>query len=185
MTPLIKIFLKFGCHEVTGVVVYAIFNCIDICSYCLGLLYNSVAGSLLCQMIHGLLIFHGRLVQPLLPVCLRLLAVLDKVCRSLPVDHLTCIENAELSKPLSINCLEMNSGSEETTPWEWLVDAERTCALAVGCCLQRVVAGDMTEVTDEERLCSEWTMSQLLSNGLEDLPAELKQDSKLGLSVCQ
>ena len=152
--------------------------------FCVGLLYNSVVGSLLCQMIHGLLIFCGRLVQPLLPVCLRLLAQLNKLCRSLPDHHLACLEKAEHSKPLSISCLEMNIGSvaEQATPWEWLVDAERTCALVVGCCLQSIVEGEVTEVTAEERTCSEWTMSQLLSNGLEDVPDELKQDSMLGLS---
>uniref|UniRef100_A0AAQ5YVK1 HECT-type E3 ubiquitin transferase n=1 Tax=Amphiprion ocellaris TaxID=80972 RepID=A0AAQ5YVK1_AMPOC len=117
-------------------------------------LYNSVAGSLLCQVIYSLLLLPLGMVQPLLSHLLALLEHLNSFNRLLPETVL--LEEQELGIEAQKAC----SGQ-----WVWLLDLERSVALAVGRCLGGMLQGPLPSL--QEKASEIWLSNVLLRNGLE------------------
>ncbi|KAF0031589.1 hypothetical protein F2P81_016144 [Scophthalmus maximus] len=113
-------------------------------------LYNSVAGSLLCQVMYSLLLLPLSTVQPLLSHLLTLLEQLNDFNRLLPETDL--LEEQELGSQKT--CVDKSEGNtcpgqkqqEEESMWVWLLDLERSVALAVGRCLGDSSMAWLTEV---------------------------------------
>ncbi|CAJ1070719.1 probable E3 ubiquitin-protein ligase HERC1 isoform X5 [Xyrichtys novacula] len=134
-------------------------------------LYNSVAGSLLCQVMYSLLLLPLATVQPLLSHLLSLLEHLNDFNRLLPETGL--LEEQELKteaqktsgdKSEENTCLSQQQQEEECR-WVWLLDLERSVALAVGRCLGGMLQGPPPSL--QEKLSEFWLSNVLLRNGLE------------------
>uniref|UniRef100_A0A7N8XV71 HECT-type E3 ubiquitin transferase n=1 Tax=Mastacembelus armatus TaxID=205130 RepID=A0A7N8XV71_9TELE len=133
-------------------------------------LYNSVAGSLLCQVMYSLLLLHLGTVQPLLSHLLALLEHLNNFNRLLPETGF--MEEQELGMEAQKTCLghEENECLEQQRQevecrWVWLLDLERTVALAVGRCLGGMLQGPPPSL--QEKTSEFWLSNILLRNGLE------------------
>ncbi|XP_053195611.1 probable E3 ubiquitin-protein ligase HERC1 [Scomber japonicus] len=134
-------------------------------------LYNSVAGSLLCQVMYSLLLLPLGTVQPLLSHLLALLEHLNDFSRLLPETGL--LEEQELGMEAQKPCTD--KGEENTCPgqqqqqeefkWTWLLDLERSVALAVGRCLGGMLQG--LPPSPQEKTSEFWLSNILLKNGLE------------------
>ncbi|XP_048876533.1 probable E3 ubiquitin-protein ligase HERC1 isoform X3 [Brienomyrus brachyistius] len=125
-------------------------------------LYGSVAGSLLCQMMHSLLLLPLQVVCPLLPHLLSLLEHLNELNCFLPDTGL--LEELEL-EGASSEASEgppMGMGAES---WVWLLDLERSVALVIGRCLGGMLQGTAPSV--QENSAEFWLQNPLLRNGLE------------------
>uniref|UniRef100_A0A8C7YP15 HECT-type E3 ubiquitin transferase n=1 Tax=Oryzias sinensis TaxID=183150 RepID=A0A8C7YP15_9TELE len=127
-------------------------------------LYNSVAGSLLCQIIYSLLLLPVGMVQPLLSYLLSLLEHLNDYSSLLPETGL--LEEQEL---------EICFGQ-----WVWLLDLERSVALAVGRCLCGMLQGPPPSL--EEKKSEVWLSDVLLRNGLE---MDFQQLGKTGFKLIE
>ncbi|XP_029920656.1 probable E3 ubiquitin-protein ligase HERC1 isoform X2 [Myripristis murdjan] len=135
-------------------------------------LYSSVAGSLLCQVVYSLLLLPLGVVRPLLSHLLALLEHLNDCSSLLPDTGL--LEEHELEMETVEICPDK---SEETTTflgrqqewekskWVWLLDLERSVALAIGRCLGGMLQGPPPSL--EERTSEFWLSNILLRNGLE------------------
>uniref|UniRef100_A0A9J8CIV4 HECT-type E3 ubiquitin transferase n=1 Tax=Cyprinus carpio carpio TaxID=630221 RepID=A0A9J8CIV4_CYPCA len=127
-------------------------------------LFVSVAGSLLCQVMYSLLLLPLAVVRPLLPHLLTLLEHLNELNCYLPnTAHLedmelegTSQEASETSEPITA------SDSED---WAWLLDLERSVALAIGRCLGGMLQGLPPSI--QEKTAEFWLCNPLLRNGLE------------------
>lgn len=64
----------------------------------LGVLYQSVAGSILSLLVHSLLLMPLDVVKPLLPSLLAILPSVDKLNKALPAEAL--LEDQELEWPV-------------------------------------------------------------------------------------
>ncbi|XP_022618571.1 probable E3 ubiquitin-protein ligase HERC1 [Seriola dumerili] len=117
-------------------------------------LYNSVAGSLLCQVMYSLLLLPLGTVQPLLSHLLALLEHLNDFNRLLPETGL--LEEQELG---------IEQPQEEECKWVWVLDLERSVALAVGRCLGGMLQGPPPSL--QEKTAEFWLSNVLLRNGLE------------------
>ncbi|XP_029024458.1 probable E3 ubiquitin-protein ligase HERC1 isoform X3 [Betta splendens] len=132
-------------------------------------LYNSVAGSLLCQVMYSLLLLPLGTVQPLLSHLLVLLEHLNDFNRLLPETGM--LEEQELgmdAQQTSSDESEENGHSqqqEEECMWVWLLDLERSVALAVGRCLGGMLQGPPLSL--QEKASEFWLSNVLLRNGLE------------------
>ncbi|KAM4720559.1 putative E3 ubiquitin-protein ligase HERC1 isoform 3-T4 [Anableps anableps] len=134
-------------------------------------LYNSVAGSLLCQVMYSLLLLPLDTVQPLLNHLLSLLEHLNDLNSLLPETFL--LEEQELGveaqKASSDKSAESpNLGKEqqeEEYRWVWILDLERSVALAVGRCLGGMLQGPPPSL--HEKMSETWLSNVLLRNGLE------------------
>ncbi|XP_040914290.1 probable E3 ubiquitin-protein ligase HERC1 isoform X6 [Toxotes jaculatrix] len=134
-------------------------------------LYNSVAGSLLCQVMYSLLLLPLGTVQPLLSHLLALLEHLNDFNRLLPETAL--LEEQELGMEAQKTCLDKNEENtcfgqqqqEEECKWVWLLDLERSVALAVGRCLGGMLQGPPP--SPQEKTSEFWLSNVLLRNGLE------------------
>ncbi|XP_074474894.1 putative E3 ubiquitin-protein ligase HERC1 isoform X1 [Sebastes fasciatus] len=136
-------------------------------------LYNSVAGSLLCQVMYSLLLLPLSTVQPLLSHLLPLLEQLNGFNRLLPETGL--LEEQELGmeaqktsldKSEENTCLgQQQQEEEEECKWAWLLDLERSVALAVGRCLGGMLQGPPPSL--QEKTSEFWLSNVLLRNGLE------------------
>ncbi|XP_074547318.1 putative E3 ubiquitin-protein ligase HERC1 isoform X2 [Halichoeres trimaculatus] len=129
-------------------------------------LYNSVCGSLLCQVMYSLLLLPLATVQPLLSHLLSLLEHLNDFNRLLPETGL--LEEQELgveAPKTSADKSEENTCPQEDCRWVWLLDLERSVALAVGRCLGGMLQGPPPSL--QEKLSEFWLSSVLLRNGLE------------------
>ncbi|XP_057674688.1 probable E3 ubiquitin-protein ligase HERC1 isoform X1 [Corythoichthys intestinalis] len=129
-------------------------------------LYNSMAGSLLCQVMYSLLLLPLSVVQPLLGHLLDLLQDLDSFNRLLPETGM--IEEQELEvegSTLPSDKREDQEIEEDECTWLWLLDLERSVALAVGRCLGGMMQG--LPPTPQEKTSEFWLSSMLLRNGLE------------------
>ncbi|XP_040012788.1 probable E3 ubiquitin-protein ligase HERC1 isoform X4 [Xiphias gladius] len=135
-------------------------------------LYNSVAGSLLCQVMYSLLLLPLGTVQPLLSHLLALLEHLNDFNRLLPETSL--LEEQELGMEAQKTCLDRSDENtclgqqqpeEEECKWVWLLDLERSVALAVGRCLGGMLQGPPTSL--QEKTSEFWLSNVLLRNGLE------------------
>ncbi|XP_044188777.1 probable E3 ubiquitin-protein ligase HERC1 isoform X7 [Thunnus albacares] len=132
-------------------------------------LYNSVAGSLLCQVMYSLLLLPLATVQPLLSHLLALLEQLNDFNRLLPETGL--LEEQELGMEAQKTCSdksEENTGQQqqqEECKWTWLLDLERSVALAVGRCLGGMLQG--LPPSPQEKTSEFWLSNVLLKNGLE------------------
>ncbi|XP_047185393.1 probable E3 ubiquitin-protein ligase HERC1 isoform X3 [Scophthalmus maximus] len=132
-------------------------------------LYNSVAGSLLCQVMYSLLLLPLSTVQPLLSHLLTLLEQLNDFNRLLPETDL--LEEQELGSQKT--CVDKSEGNtcpgqkqqEEESMWVWLLDLERSVALAVGRCLGGMLQGPPPSL--QENTSEIWLSNVLLRNGLE------------------
>ncbi|XP_041057144.1 probable E3 ubiquitin-protein ligase HERC1 isoform X1 [Carcharodon carcharias] len=129
-----------------------------------GILFNSAAGSILCQVIYSLLLLPVSIVRPLLGNLLDLLQPLDHLNRLLPAAMI--LEEQELEWAIH----ESGNSSEQSIlpdvkSWIWLIDMERTISFTVGQCLGEMLQGPIRSV--EEVNSAYWLQSQLLSNGLE------------------
>ncbi|XP_067888510.1 probable E3 ubiquitin-protein ligase HERC1 isoform X6 [Heterodontus francisci] len=129
-----------------------------------GILFNSAAGSILCQVIYSLLLLPVGIVRPLLGNLLDLLQPLDHLNRLLPAAMI--LEEQELEWVMH----ESGNSSEKSIPadvksWIWLIDMERTISFTVGQCLGEMLQGPIC--SPEEVNSAYWLQSQLLSNGLE------------------
>lgn len=166
-------------------------------------LYSSVAGSLLCQVMYSLLLLPLGIVQPLLSHLLPLLEHLNNLNRVLPeteqleeqelgteahnicsgqktlclLTHLYHLRismfvqtNAERDLILTDKIQENTSfgeqhQEEEDYMWIWLLDLERSVALAVGRCLGGMLQGPAPSF--QEKISEIWLSNVLLRNGLE------------------
>ncbi|XP_026209987.1 probable E3 ubiquitin-protein ligase HERC1 isoform X7 [Anabas testudineus] len=134
-------------------------------------LYNSVAGNLLCQVMYSLLLLPLGTIQPLLSHLLTLLEHLNDYNRLLP--GIGTLEEQELGMEDQKNCLESESENEcirqqqpeEECKWVWLLDLERSVALAVGRCLGGMLQGPPPSL--QEKASEFWLSNVLLRNGLE------------------
>ncbi|XP_029371513.1 probable E3 ubiquitin-protein ligase HERC1 isoform X2 [Echeneis naucrates] len=134
-------------------------------------LYNSVAGSLLCQVMYSLLLLPLGTVQPLLSHLLALLEHLNDFSRLLPETGL--LEEQELGTEAQRTCLDKSEENtclgqqqqEEECKWAWLLDLERSVALAVGRCLGGMLQGPPPSL--QEKAAEFWLSNVLLRNGLE------------------
>ncbi|KAI1904845.1 hypothetical protein AGOR_G00009860 [Albula goreensis] len=127
-------------------------------------LYSSVAGSLLCQVMYSLLLLPLQVVRPLLPHLLSLLEHLNELNCFLPDTGL--LEEMELEGA----CPELTEGvgpspGVETENWVWLLDLERSVALAIGRCLGGMLQGPPPSI--QENTAEYWLRNPLLRNGLE------------------
>lgn len=129
-------------------------------------LYNSVAGSLLCQVLYSLLLLPLSTVQPLLRQLLALLESLNIFTRLLPETAL------QEEQELNIDYQNTHPGKCEESPlheedctWVWLLDLERSVALAVGRCLGGMLLGPPPSL--QEKVSEVWLSNILLRNGLE------------------
>ncbi|XP_016106101.1 probable E3 ubiquitin-protein ligase HERC1 [Sinocyclocheilus grahami] len=127
-------------------------------------LFGSVAGSLLCQVMYSLLLLPLAVVKPLLPHLLTLLEHLNELNCYLPnTAHLedmelegTSDEASETSEPITV---------PEPEDWAWLLDLERSVALAIGRCLGGMLQGPPPSI--QEKTAEFWLCNPLLRNGLE------------------
>ncbi|CAN9504281.1 unnamed protein product [Ophioblennius macclurei] len=134
-------------------------------------LYNSVAGSLLCQVMYSLLLLPLGTIQPLLSHLLDLLEHLNDFNRLLPETVL--LEEQELgseAQKTSSDKSDENTSlgqqqQEEEGRWVWLLDLERSVALAVGRCLSGMLQGPPPSL--QEKASEIWLSNILLRNGLE------------------
>uniref|UniRef100_A0A8B9HD78 HECT-type E3 ubiquitin transferase n=1 Tax=Astyanax mexicanus TaxID=7994 RepID=A0A8B9HD78_ASTMX len=118
-------------------------------------LFGSVAGSLLCQVMYSLLLLPLAVVKPLLPHLLSLLEQLNELNCYLPNTGL--LETLELEGTLA--------GKFESHDWAWLLDLERSVALAIGRCLGGMLQGPPSSI--QEKTSEYWLCNPLLRNGLE------------------
>ncbi|XP_078128363.1 putative E3 ubiquitin-protein ligase HERC1 isoform X2 [Sander vitreus] len=134
-------------------------------------LYNSVAGGLLCQVMYSLLLLPLGTVQPLLSHLLAVLEQLNDFNRLLPETGL--LEQQELGIEAQKTCLDKSEENtclgqpqqEEECTWVWLLDLERSVALAVGRCLGGMLQGPPPSL--QEKTSEFWLSNVLLRNGLE------------------
>ncbi|XP_056259321.1 probable E3 ubiquitin-protein ligase HERC1 isoform X3 [Seriola aureovittata] len=134
-------------------------------------LYNSVAGSLLCQVMYSLLLLPLGTVQPLLSHLLALLEHLNDFNRLLPETGL--LEEQELGIEAQKTCSDKSEENtclgqqpqEEECKWVWVLDLERSVALAVGRCLGGMLQGPPPSL--QEKTAEFWLSNVLLRNGLE------------------
>ncbi|XP_034457870.1 probable E3 ubiquitin-protein ligase HERC1 isoform X1 [Hippoglossus hippoglossus] len=133
-------------------------------------LYNSVAGNILCQVMYSLLLLPLSTVQPLLSHLLALLEQLNDFNRLLPETEL--LEEQELGIEPQKTCLDKSEGNQclgqqqqEECKWAWLLDLERSVSLAVGRCLGGMLQGPPSSL--EEKTSEFWLSNILLRNGLE------------------
>uniref|UniRef100_A0A671VH49 HECT-type E3 ubiquitin transferase n=1 Tax=Sparus aurata TaxID=8175 RepID=A0A671VH49_SPAAU len=126
-------------------------------------LYNSVAGSLLCQVMYSLLLLPLAIVQPLLSHLLGLLEHLNDFNRLLPETGL--LEEQELGIEAQRGQWNFDLPQEEECKWVWLLDLERSVALAVGRCLGGMLQGPPPSL--QEKTSEFWLSNVLLRNGLE------------------
>ncbi|XP_014842886.1 PREDICTED: probable E3 ubiquitin-protein ligase HERC1 isoform X1 [Poecilia mexicana] len=134
-------------------------------------LYHSVAGSLLCQMMYSLLLLPLDTVQPLLNHLMSLLEHLNDLNSLLPETSL--LEDQELGVEAQKASSEKSEESpnlgkeqqEEECRWVWILDLERSVALAVGRCLGGMVQGPPPSL--HEKMSETWLSNVLLRNGLE------------------
>ncbi|XP_042364651.1 probable E3 ubiquitin-protein ligase HERC1 isoform X4 [Plectropomus leopardus] len=134
-------------------------------------LYNSVAGSLLCQVMYSLLLLPLGTVQPLLHHLLALLEQLNDFNRLLPETGLLEVQELEMEaqktcsdKSEENTCIGQQQ-QEEECKWVWLLDLERSVALAVGRCLGGMLQGPPPSL--QEKTSEFWLSNVLLRNGLE------------------
>uniref|UniRef100_A0A8C9W0S1 HECT-type E3 ubiquitin transferase n=1 Tax=Scleropages formosus TaxID=113540 RepID=A0A8C9W0S1_SCLFO len=122
-------------------------------------LYSSVAGSLLCQVVYSLLLLPLQVVKPLLPNLLSLLEHLNELNCFLPdtvmLEELE-LEGTSIGEELFVR---------EAEDWVWLLDLERTVALVIGRCLGGMLQGPAPSV--QENSAEFWLQNPLLRNGLE------------------
>lgn len=121
------------------------------------ILYYSLGGFLLSNLIHSLLLFPVTYVQPMLSELIAILAPLDKLNRLLPLEA----DDSEVNTPTASDPMPHNS-------WLWSIDLERACSLVIGQCFGGMVVG--SQLTVQERETSYWLDKLLLANGLEELP---------------
>ncbi|XP_038130884.1 probable E3 ubiquitin-protein ligase HERC1 isoform X2 [Cyprinodon tularosa] len=136
-------------------------------------LYDSAAGSLLCQVMYSLLLLPLDTVQPLLNHLLSLLEHLNDLNSLLPETFL--LEEQELEVEVekmssdkseeSPNLGKEHQQQEEEYGWVWILDLERSVALAVGRCLGGLLQGPPPSL--HEKLSETWLSNILLRNGLE------------------
>nr|XP_015798394.2 probable E3 ubiquitin-protein ligase HERC1 isoform X1 [Nothobranchius furzeri] len=131
-------------------------------------LYNSLAGSLLCQIMYSVLLLPLDTVQPLLSHLLSLLEHFNDFNSLLPETVL--LEEQELgveAQKTSSDKNEENLGKqqEEECRWVWILDLERSVALAVGRCLGGMLQGLPPSL--QEKMSEMWLSNILLRNGLE------------------
>ncbi|XP_053543730.1 probable E3 ubiquitin-protein ligase HERC1 isoform X7 [Ictalurus punctatus] len=130
-------------------------------------LYGSVAGSLLCQVIYSLLLLPLDVVRPLLPHLMSLLEHLNELNVHLPNTHLQ--EELELqgvnTSPDVSEMADPASESKTQHDWAWLLDLERAVALAIGRCLGGMLQGPPASA--QEKTAEFWLNNPLLRNGLE------------------
>uniref|UniRef100_A0AAV2IR35 RCC1-like domain-containing protein n=1 Tax=Knipowitschia caucasica TaxID=637954 RepID=A0AAV2IR35_KNICA len=125
-------------------------------------LYNSVSGSLLCQIMYSLLLLPLSTVQPLLSHLLVLLESLNNFTKVLPET------SQQEEQELNVECQITGSNAsqnEEKCLWVWLLDLERSVALAVGRCLGGMLLGPPPSLQEKES--ETWLSNVLLRNGLE------------------
>ncbi|KAJ7986812.1 hypothetical protein DPEC_G00332260 [Dallia pectoralis] len=131
-------------------------------------LLGSVAGSLLCQVMYSLLLLPLGVVRPLLTHLLSLLEHLNEFNCLLPDTGL--LEEMELEGACSDSIDPAEGGKPgpaevEVDCWVWLLDLERSVALAIGRCLGGMLQGMPPSV--QERTSEYWLCNPLLRNGLE------------------
>ncbi|KAM8872529.1 putative E3 ubiquitin-protein ligase HERC1 isoform 2-T2 [Synchiropus picturatus] len=129
-------------------------------------LYNSVAGSLLCQVIYSLMLLPLDVVQPVLSHLRALLENLNSFNRLLPDTGLLEEQELAVDTP-SYEKREENTSvrQKEECKWVWLLDLERSVALAVGRCLSGMLEG--LPPTAQERTSKFWLSNILFRNGIE------------------
>uniref|UniRef100_A0A6Q2WPS0 HECT-type E3 ubiquitin transferase n=1 Tax=Esox lucius TaxID=8010 RepID=A0A6Q2WPS0_ESOLU len=131
-------------------------------------LLSSVAGSLLCQVMYSLLLLPLGVVRPLLTHLLCLLEHLNEFNCLLPDTGL--LEDMELEGAFVSGVSDTAEGArpgrgEAEDGCVWLLDLERSVALAIGRCLGSMLQGPPPSV--QERTSEYWLCNPLLRNGLE------------------
>ncbi|XP_035383560.1 probable E3 ubiquitin-protein ligase HERC1 isoform X3 [Electrophorus electricus] len=127
-------------------------------------LFGSVAGSLLCQVMYSVLLLPLAVVKPLLPHLLTLLEHLNTLNCYLPytcvLEELELEDTAQEGPEVTAPALD-----SETHDWAWLLDLERCVALAIGRCLGGMLQGPPPSI--QEKMAEFWLSNPLLRNGLE------------------
>ncbi|XP_062868147.1 probable E3 ubiquitin-protein ligase HERC1 [Trichomycterus rosablanca] len=128
-------------------------------------LFGSIAGSLLCQVVYSLLLLPLAVVRPLLPHLMSLLEQLDELSCRLPTTNLQ--EELELkgTSPEVSDPAHPAPEAETEHDWVWLLDLERAVALTIGRCLGGMLQGPPPSA--QERTAEYWLGNPLLRNGLE------------------
>ncbi|XP_075226553.1 putative E3 ubiquitin-protein ligase HERC1 isoform X4 [Lycorma delicatula] len=121
-----------------------------------GLLYDSLAGAMMSNVIHSLLLLPVRLVLPLLTYLLSTISSLDSLARALPIK---LDISSEANTPTAVEIAIHDS-------WLWLVDLERAWGLLIGKCLRELINGE--PYTSYENETINWLHNKLFSHGLED-----------------
>uniref|UniRef100_A0A8C1NKA8 HECT-type E3 ubiquitin transferase n=1 Tax=Cyprinus carpio TaxID=7962 RepID=A0A8C1NKA8_CYPCA len=126
-------------------------------------LFGSVAGSLLCQVMYSLLLLPLAVVKPLLPHLLTLLEHLNELNCYLP--NTAHLEDMELEGTSEGKDQNYPITVPESEDWAWLLDLERSVALAIGRCLGGMLQGPPPSI--QEKTAEFWLCNPLLRNGLE------------------
>nr|XP_015195044.1 PREDICTED: probable E3 ubiquitin-protein ligase HERC1 isoform X5 [Lepisosteus oculatus] len=127
-------------------------------------LFSSAAGSLLCQVIYSLLLLPLHVVRPLLPHLLSLLEHISELNCFLPDTGL--LEEQEMEgMSLEISDGQGLSSEDQPVGWVWLLDLERSVALAIGRCLGGMLQGQPPST--QEIATEFWLHNPLFRNGLE------------------
>ncbi|KAM3873957.1 putative E3 ubiquitin-protein ligase HERC1 [Diretmus argenteus] len=133
-------------------------------------LYSSVAGSLLCQVMYSLLLLPLGVIRPLLSHLLALLEQLNDFNSLLPDTGLLEEQELDTQETKKSDKSEqaptlLEQQQEEESKWIWLLDLERSVALAIGRCLGGMLQGPPPSL--QERVSEFWLSNVLLRNGLE------------------
>uniref|UniRef100_T1HDJ6 Uncharacterized protein n=1 Tax=Rhodnius prolixus TaxID=13249 RepID=T1HDJ6_RHOPR len=118
------------------------------------IVYYSVGGFLMSNLVHSLLLFPAQFAQPLLSGLINAMSYLDRLNRILPLEA----EQSEVNTPTAQSPIPQNS-------WLWSVDLERACSLLIGRCFGCMLCGP--ELTVEETEVSATLRSGIFSFGLD------------------
>nr|XP_014345328.1 PREDICTED: probable E3 ubiquitin-protein ligase HERC1 [Latimeria chalumnae] len=133
------------------------------------LLFSSAAGSLLCQVVHSLLLLPLHITQPLLDRLLELLMALDQLNQHLP--STIQLEEEEMKGTYTGDFDDCSKGEPPALSGVWLLDLERSLALLIGNCLGGMLQGPPP--SPEEIISENWLQNPLLSSGLESHAEQL------------
>uniref|UniRef100_H3AIW9 B30.2/SPRY domain-containing protein n=1 Tax=Latimeria chalumnae TaxID=7897 RepID=H3AIW9_LATCH len=135
------------------------------------LLFSSAAGSLLCQVVHSLLLLPLHITQPLLDRLLELLMALDQLNQHLPSTIQLEEEEMKGTYTGASDFDDCSKGEPPALSGVWLLDLERSLALLIGNCLGGMLQGPPP--SPEEIISENWLQNPLLSSGLESHAEQL------------
>ncbi|KAL5252247.1 hypothetical protein ACHWQZ_G015137 [Mnemiopsis leidyi] len=127
-----------------------------------GIIYPSLPGQILHQLLYGLLSLPPTSLKPLLPDATSLLISLDNLAQN--IQSLGVTESVELAEDLIRP--QQENRSHQGGPWRWLLDVSRATGYLVGLLISGMIEGG--ETTEEEKRYTDILQSHILSHGLEE-----------------